>query len=209
MRNFNRIVTITSIVIVFFSMQFSLTRCSNKTYLANPVDTARCERIMNYALEVAVDNELRSRIVANDPESFYSFFCWPPDTISYVSRTIETRDTSFLFHYNIFDHRKVLRLHQYIYHNIKPVNLGSLDYYFTKCMKANGLTVESCYFELIDLKLNDVIAYSGRPDKKTSNCIESEALTLDLFKTIAVKVYAEISKMAYVPEYFVISSNRP
>ncbi len=192
----NLIVKITGIIVAILLLAFigKSSYCSHQQ-TNHYINTLRCKKIVDYALEVAADDELRSRIVANDPESFYSFFCWPPDTISYVSRTIVTCDTSFLFHYNIFNRRKVLRLHQYIYHDIKPVDLERLDYFFTKCMNANRLTVERCYLELIDLKRNEVIAHGGRSDEKPSNCIESELLMLDLFKTIAVKVYAEISRM--------------
>lgn len=202
-------IAVTLIVLCVILLIYGGIKAQNNSQKKYSFDTLWCKKTIDFALEVAADDELRMRITATDPQSFYQFI--PDvqelfDTVMYITRTVVSLDTVYKVHYHKFDLHSVLEFFQYIYKYRKPINPSSFEYFFTKCLQANGILTKKCHIQLIDLKNNTVTGQNN--DIKPTNCIESDVYPLDLEKTIAVKAYVEISTLSYHSDNFVISSSK-
>lgn len=145
---------------------------------------------VNYRLKQAIDHELRIRM--KSPEVKHEKWIYPfddSDTSDYVTRTIQTMDTTFQVRVYKWDGNAINKIHQFIFKGFKPVDLKDLDICIRTAMKVSCIDVNQTYFEYIDLKKNRIISHSNL---KPGNCYESKIIPLDILKSTGIKTYVTV-----------------
>ncbi len=139
-------------------------------------------------LAKAADGELRMRIFSLGDK----FITWTEpstDTSTYITKTIRSKDTVIYVHVRRDDPTAMTKIRQFYFHlagcRLNPSDVDSL---FKVCMTQNHLPTEASYVELIDFKKNSLIS-SNAPEGDLSGYIVSNTDTLDILKTLGLRVY--------------------
>ncbi|MBD1432862.1 HAMP domain-containing histidine kinase [Sphingobacterium sp. DN00404] len=117
------------------------------------------------------------------------------DTSRYITKTITLIDTSFQVQFDRYDPYGDVKLSQFILKDHLPINITMLDSIFKKELSNRGVKEASTYIEYIDLKNDEVLQHS-KPDKTTAEYTASELVIIDIFNTLGVKGYIQISSTA-------------
>ncbi len=145
---------------------------------------------INQSLVQAKDVELRMRILSLG-EKYTTWYTPPVDTSAFVIKTVQTPDTIFKVRVRKDDPTATPKIQQYILSEFLPLNVTHADSLFKQAMLEKLLPVKESYAEYLDLKKNIVLAGNG-PETESSGYLESDIDTLDILKTIGVKIYVNV-----------------
>ncbi|PRD46117.1 sensor histidine kinase [Sphingobacterium haloxyli] len=119
------------------------------------------------------------------------------DTSRYITKTIQLIDTSFQVQFDRYDPYGDVKLSQFILKDHLPVNVFMLDSIFNQEFSLSGITAASTYIEYIDVKNNKVLQRSNDKNKP-GEYTASELIIIDIFDTLGIKGYIQISTSAIV-----------
>ncbi|PRD56770.1 sensor histidine kinase [Sphingobacterium gobiense] len=119
------------------------------------------------------------------------------DTSRYITKTIQLIDTSFQVQFDRYDPYSDVKVSQFILKDHLPVNVIMLDSIFNQEFSLSGITAASTYIEYIDVKNNKVLQRSNDKNKP-GEYTASELIIIDIFDTLGVKGYIQISTSAIV-----------
>ncbi len=141
----------------------------------------------NTCLKSAADEDLRMRLFALG-DKFKSRMEPKADTSTYITKTLRSEDTTIYIRIRRDDPTATTRVRYFYMQDITPLNTAKVDSLFKHNMAGSSLPVQASYVELIDLKKNIPIS-SNAPKGNLSGYLVSKTDTLDIFKTIGIKVY--------------------
>lgn len=119
------------------------------------------------------------------------------DTSRYITKTITLIDTSFQVQFDRYDPYGDVKLSQFILKDHMPLNIAMLDSIFKKELSNRGVTEASTYIEYIDIKDDKVLQHS-KPNKSSGEYSASELVVIDIFNTLGIKGYIQISPTAII-----------
>src|SRR5690606_8742395 len=77
------------------------------------------------------------------------------------------------------------------------LNIAMLDSLYKKELSNRGVTEASTYIEYIDIK-NDKVLQHSKPNKSSGEYSASELVVIDIFNTLGIKGYIQISPTAII-----------
>jgi len=119
------------------------------------------------------------------------------DTSRYITKTITLIDTSFQVQFDRYDPYSDVKLSQFILKDHLPVNVTMLDSIFKKELSNRGVTEVKTFVEYIDVKNDDVLQRS-KEDESAEEYTVSKLIIIDIFNTLGIKGYIQISPTAIV-----------
>src|SRR5690606_22012678 len=119
------------------------------------------------------------------------------DTSRYITKTITLIDTSFQVLFDRYDPYSDVKLSQFILKDHLPVNVTMLDSIFKKELSNRGVTEVKTFVEYIDVKNDDVLQRS-KEDESAEEYTVSKLIIIDIFNTLGIKGYIQISPTAIV-----------
>ncbi|GGC22374.1 hypothetical protein GCM10011386_12890 [Parapedobacter defluvii] len=119
------------------------------------------------------------------------------DTARYVTKTVQSRDTSFEVTFDRFDPYADTKLSQFMLKHLQPVDIDMLSQFFKEELATRGFLNVDTYVEYIDVKNNLVIEQSD-PNPAYDDYEASELKVIDIFDTIGIRAYVHISAFAIV-----------
>ena len=125
---------------------------------------------------------------------------FPPekrDTSRYYTKSIKLIDTTFNVTFDRYDPYNDVKLSQFILKDHMPLNIDILDSLYRLELSLRGVHQTRTYIEYIDLKNNDVLQ-SSQGDEITGEYTASELNIIDIFNTLGIKGYIQISPTAIV-----------
>lgn len=125
---------------------------------------------------------------------------FPPerrDTSRYFTKKIKLIDTTFNVIFDRHDPYNSVKLSQFILKDHMPLNIAMLDSIFKKELSRRSVTEASTYIEYIDLK-NDKVLQHSKPNDSSGEYSASELVIIDIFNTLGIKGYIQISPTAII-----------
>ena len=119
------------------------------------------------------------------------------DTARYITKTVQSQDTSFEVTFDRLDPYADTKLSQFMLKDIQPVNINILSQFFREELATKGFPNVHTYVEYVDVKNNRVIERSS-PNIDYKNYEASELKIIDIFNTIGIKAYV------YIPAFLII-----
>ncbi len=151
---------------------------------------------MNQSLARACDVELRIRTLSLGKE-FVTWYTPLTDTSEFVTKKIQTPDTVFTVRIRKDDPTAMSKIWQYAFKDFLPPNVTCIDSLFKRSMFEKSIPVEESYAEYLDLKKNITLDGNG-PEVKPSGYLVSDIDTLDILKTVGVRVWAKAPASAMI-----------
>ncbi|SEK19727.1 sensor histidine kinase [Parapedobacter koreensis] len=152
---------------------------------------SQVEISINKSIETSILREASSRHEQKGGYIAYVPLTDAKDTARYITKTLQSQDTSFQVTLDRYDPNSEKKLIQFLLRDILPVNVVSLDSIFREELQSNALPLTETAVEYIDLKTNKVLDHSYK-GKRNIEMISTELIPIDIFNTIGIKAYAQI-----------------
>lgn len=157
---------------------------------------------VNESIETAILKEVSNRHQQLGGTIAYAPLTNSLDTARYITKTIQSQDTSFKVIQDRFDPYTDLKLIQFLLKDDLPVNLVKLDSLFRTELNLRGFPSSETYVEYTDLKNKQIIGSSYKKVQSANSFISSKTITIDIFKTLGIKAYAHSSIFSILQRMF-------
>lgn len=154
-------------------------------------------QVKDEALQTAILREHAYRHEKMGGTIVYNPLTHQNDTSRYITKTVQLKDTTFSVTHDRQDPYSNIKLNQFIFKDHLPVNVTMLDSIYRQELSLRGVHQALTYIEYIDLNNNDVLQ-SSQGDEITGEYTASELNIIDIFNTLGIKGYIQISPTAIV-----------
>lgn len=154
-------------------------------------------QVKDEALQTAILREHAYRHEKMGGTIVYNPLTHQNDTSRYITKTVQLKDTAFSVTHDRQDPYSNIKLNQFIFKDHLPVNVTMLDSIYRQELSLRGVHQALTYIEYIDLKNNDVLQ-SSQGDEITDGYTASELNIIDIFNTLGIKGYIQVSPTAIV-----------
>lgn len=114
----------------------------------------------------------------------------PNDTSRYFMKEVRGADTTYCFRIDKYDMNTNLKIIQFLFKKIEPVNLETVHRIFRNELSRYYPLKES-YLEYLDIE-NDSVIKSNRPQHLSSTYLVSDTIIMDIAPSIAMLAYVEM-----------------
>lgn len=154
-------------------------------------------QVKDEALQTAILREHAYRHEKMGGTIVYNPLTHQNDTSRYITKTVQLKDTTFSVTHDRQDPYSNIKLNQFILKDHLPVNVTMMDSIFRQELSLRGVSEASTYIEYIDLKTKDILQ-SSKNDDLTGEYTASELNVIDIFNTLGIRGYIQISPTAIV-----------
>ena len=151
---------------------------------------------MNQSIETAILKEISYRDEQIGGTIVYVPLTGPGDTSRYVTKTIQSADTSFQVTYDRHDPNSQTKLLQFMLKDDLPVNVNALDSLFCKELTDRQFPLAATVIEYRDLTSDNVLDRSDEQGVNKTGWLSTDIIPLDIFNTIGIRAYAEVPTLS-------------
>lgn len=150
---------------------------------------------VNQSIEKAILREGTSRHEQLGGTIVYSPLTTRLDTSRYITKTLRSQDTSIQITFDRYDPHSQSKLHQFLLKEDLPVNVKQLDSLFRIELIEHRFPLSETVVKYVDFETQNVLEQSNNNLKTSSKWISTELIPIDIFNTIGIRAYAEITSV--------------
>ncbi len=156
--------------------------------------------IVSQSIKAAILKDVSSRHEQTGGWISYAPLTIPTDTSRYVTKTIQSADTSFQVTYDRYDPNSQTKLIQFLLKDNQPVKVNSLDSIFRQELIDYRFPLAETAIEYLDLKSNKVLDRSDNKSASKTGWLSTDVIPLDIFNTIGIRAYAQVPALSVLQQ---------
>lgn len=117
------------------------------------------------------------------------------DTSRYITRTLQSQDTSLQVKLDRYDPYSMDKLLQFMLKDDLPVNVSQLDSLFRLELSGHQFPLAKTRVDYIDLNTQEVLQSSNQNVALSAQWISTDVNPIDIFDTIGIRAHAKITSL--------------